>query len=69
MDDIDWNLLPKNPPEARAAKHKYYFTGYPCIRGHIAPRVTSSGTCYACAKEKSNYYSKKKRNPQMLLNF
>lgn len=30
-----------------------YFTGEPCIRGHIAERTTANGVCLACASEKS----------------
>ena len=29
-----------------------YFTGAPCIRGHVAPRETKSCTCIECQKER-----------------
>ena len=42
-------------PSARSdAKHvgaKYYFTGRPCKRGHIAPRSTTDGVCTICKRE------------------
>lgn len=27
-----------------------YFTGEPCVRGHIAPRKTTTGYCRACQR-------------------
>lgn len=27
---------------------KFFFTGRPCLRGHVVPRYTSSGGCTAC---------------------
>lgn len=36
--------------EARAAGATTYFTGKPCKRGHVSPRVTANGTCVECAK-------------------
>jgi hypothetical protein len=29
---------------------KRYFTGFPCIKGHIAPRHVVNGTCVECLK-------------------
>jgi hypothetical protein len=34
--------------DAIAQDKKYYFTGVPCLRGHIAPRFTTGGTCLEC---------------------
>jgi hypothetical protein len=39
--------------EAKAKGERYYFTGQPCPRGHLAPRFTSVGTCTACGREKA----------------
>lgn len=36
---------------AKVAGARYYFTGAPCIRGHVSKRETCSGGCMACAKE------------------
>lgn len=41
---------PKTRAEAKAAGVKYYFTGKPCSRGHIAPRATK-GNCTICREE------------------
>lgn len=40
--------LPLSAREARAAGHSRYFTGKPCVAGHIAERITNSGTCVVC---------------------
>lgn len=40
--------LPGSRPAARIAGVKRYFTGTPCIRGHVLPRKTKDGTCPAC---------------------
>ena len=42
--------LPKTRAEAKAAGAKFYFTGVPCARGHIAKRETK-GNCTACRTE------------------
>ena len=41
---------PKTRKEAQALGLKFYFTGEPCKRGHIAPRKTK-GACVECLKE------------------
>lgn len=41
---------PKSAKEAKATKSKYYFTGRPCIRGHVDLRY-SHGSCIACKAE------------------
>jgi group I intron endonuclease len=42
--------LPKTRQLAKESDAKFYFTGEPCSRGHIAPRKTK-GTCTICEKE------------------
>lgn len=45
--------------EAKARELKRYFTGIPCLRGHVAERFTNSGGhCVECNREKSNAWSK-----------
>lgn len=39
--------------EARRANLKRFFTGIPCIRGHIVERNTKSGACIQCDNERS----------------
>jgi hypothetical protein len=41
---------PKTRKEAKETGNKYYFTGLPCTRGHIALRKTK-GACVECIKE------------------
>lgn len=36
--------------EAMRAVERYYNTGKPCKRGHVAKRYTRSGACYECLK-------------------
>ena len=38
--------------DAKVAGVKLFFTGEPCIRGHIAERFVSNGSCYDCLKAK-----------------
>lgn len=42
--------LPRSRQEAKEKDSRYYFTGKPCERGHIAPRLTK-GVCIVCRKE------------------
>jgi len=41
---------PKTRKEAKALGATHYFTGEPCVRGHVAPRKTKGG-CIECVKE------------------
>lgn len=41
---------PNNRKEAQKLGIKYYYTGQPCIRGHVALRKTK-GSCVECMKE------------------
>ena len=41
---------PTNRADAKKTGNKYYFTGKPCVRGHIALRKTK-GSCVECIKE------------------
>jgi hypothetical protein len=38
----------KSRQEALEKGEKSFFTGRPCIRGHVAKRSTENGSCYAC---------------------
>ena len=42
--------LPNSHAEAVAAGALHYFTGLPCKRGHVAPRLRSSCVCTACGR-------------------
>jgi 5-methylcytosine-specific restriction endonuclease McrA len=39
--------------DAKAQGLKWYFTGKPCLRGHIARRNVTNMTCFVCSAEKS----------------
>ena len=41
---------PKTRKEAKQTGAKFYFTGEPCSRGHVALRKTK-GSCIECVKE------------------
>ena len=41
---------PKTRKEAKVLGATHYFTGEPCVRGHVAPRKTK-GACVECLKE------------------
>jgi 5-methylcytosine-specific restriction endonuclease McrA len=49
--------------EAKAQGLKSYFTGKPCLRGHIARRYVLNATCAACDAEKSRAYHRR-RDPE-----
>ena len=46
---MDFSQYPTTRQEAVLQKSKYYFTGAPCIHGHIALRK-AKGTCLDCLK-------------------
>ena len=41
----------KSWSQAKAAGDKHYFTGKPCLRGHISLRQTSGMACMECKRE------------------
>lgn len=40
---------------------KFYRTGKPCVRGHLAKRWSINWTCYTCKKDKQNAWAEKNR--------
>ena len=40
--------------EARTRGERFYFTGLPCIRGHVAKRYIAGGTCVECMRGSEN---------------
>lgn len=46
---MDPTKFPKDRAEAKASGATHYFTGVPCVRGHIALRKTK-GACTECLK-------------------
>lgn len=53
--------LPKTRLEARKAGAKLFFTGQPCIRGHVAPR-RAKGSCLECDREDGRENYRTERN-------
>ena len=47
---MDYSQYPTDRTTAKATGAKYYYTGQPCIRGHITLRKTK-GSCVDCMKE------------------
>lgn len=61
--------------QAKLAGESRYFTGKPCLRGHLSERITGCGACTECRREleceryKENYEKKikpKRSTPQAL---
>ena len=48
---IDPNMPQVSRQEAFDAGEPRYFTGEPCVQGHVAPRFTRSGHCVVCMRE------------------
>jgi hypothetical protein len=47
---MDYSQYPKTRAKAKVVGAKFYFTGEPCKRGHVALRKTK-GSCVECLKE------------------
>jgi len=59
-------FLPQERAKALSLGEKTYFTGKPCLYGHIDKRQTSNGNCITCALLKTkNYYQKNKKDLQL----
>ena len=43
--------LPESRGAAFLANKRYYYTGIPCINGHLSARISSSGKCLICYRE------------------
>ena len=55
-------ILPRNI--AREQNISRFFTGEPCTHGHISERVTSSGACVECNRERSAKWNESNRDRQ-----
>lgn len=47
--------------DALAAGEKHYFTGQPCVNGHISRRTTADWVCVQCRRDAANAF--RSRNP------
>ena len=43
--------LPRSRAQAIGSGEHFYFTGHPCRRGHLSPRVTMNSVCVDCFRE------------------
>lgn len=43
--------MPATGAAARAAGTQKYFTGIPCVKGHVAARYAYNGACLACQRD------------------
>jgi hypothetical protein len=44
--------MPATRQDAINAGARHYFTGKPCLRGHLSPRYTESCNCLQCYVER-----------------
>jgi 5-methylcytosine-specific restriction endonuclease McrA len=58
-----WNT-PSSRQAAMAIGVKTYFTGKPCLHGHICERLTSNGRCYECARASEILWTQNNPNYQ-----
>jgi len=56
---MDYSSYPTDRATAKATGAKYYYTGQPCVRGHITLRKTK-GSCVDCMKEDWELDNKKR---------
>lgn len=52
---------PSERAAAKLAGEKFYFTGRPCLHGHIAERETVSGACTVCRLERGRNHDEENR--------
>lgn len=57
----DYTNLPQTVQEARNLKSKYYYTGIPCLKGHLCIRRTADRSCKECGRLKTKDYSNNNR--------
>ena len=48
---LDISYLPQERKEALEGGFSHFYTGVPCIHGHLVPRFTSSGRCIVCSRK------------------
>lgn len=54
-------MNPISRKEARSQELKFYYTGKPCPKGHVAKRWVSTYVCYECHRERNAASSAKWR--------
>ena len=66
MAQIDLDTLPRTRKEAQELGSKLYFTGEPCLRGHIAERQASNTGCKECKRARDREEALKKWTPRLI---
>ncbi len=60
LDALIESGLPTSSQEAKKSGSKYYFTGDPCLNGHLSPRYRV-GQCIQCSRDRSRRTVDKRR--------
>ena len=60
----EYSLMTESAERARQLHQPLYFTGRRCLRGHLAPKYTSSGNCIECIEQKRKLAGKSMRSGQ-----
>ena len=60
-------MEPKSKQDAKRDGDTYYFTGKPCLRGHVSIRYVSSGNCLDCEKLRDKRRYPKERENRIAL--
>lgn len=60
-DITAWFGIPRTRTEARSTNHKYYFTGKPCIHGHVSVRDSNDRKCLEC---EAAFVKRRYNNPE-----
>lgn len=54
--DPAWTSLPVSGQSARNLGLRYYFTGLPCLNGHVGPRLSKKLNCLICHRDEARDY-------------
>ncbi len=60
LDALIESGLPTSPQEAKKSGSKYYFSGDPCLNGHLSPRYMR-GKCVQCNRDWNRRNADKRR--------
>lgn len=56
--DTQQNTLPRSRAEARSIGAEFYFTGKPCLYGHVGVRDTRGADCRECNLERKRRFNR-----------
>ncbi len=60
LDALIKSGLPTSCQEAKKSGSKYYFTGAPCLNGHLSPRYMDRG-CIQCNRDRNRSTADKRK--------